>query len=178
MFVVVSGQNVWNQPKRGFKCCSQCPSFIWNQMCLGNFITALERLNIWLVGWWFFGTHIFLMSQFWRKPIQIANKRHLNNLTVIHFSSLPPFLNLNISSNLLEKTPSWKVVSYNTAMGATATADAWQMTLELFQHDGTEGDQISYSSAMTCGRFRWRGVQIGGFCGKTTLEGTQLMIKK
>eukprot|EP00434_Breviolum_minutum_P001033 symbB.v1.2.000907.t1/scaffold27.1/size414596/15 len=63
------------------------------------------------------------------------------------------------------------VVSYNTAMGATATADAWQMTLELFQHDGTEGDQISYSSAMTCGRFRWRGVQIGGFCGKTTLEG-------
>lgn len=63
-------------------------------------------------------------------------------------------------------------------MGATATADAWQMTLELFQHDGTQGDQISYSSAMTCGRFRWRGVQIGGFCGKTTLEGTQLMIKK
>lgn len=103
-------------------------------------------------------------------------KKHLNNLTVIYFF-LPPFLILN-QQQLVGTTPSWKVVSYNTAMGATATADAWQMTLELFQHDGTQGDQISYSSAMTCGRFRWRGVQIGGFCGKTTLEGTQLMIKK
>ncbi len=63
--------------KRGFNCCSLCPSLIWNQMCLGNDIANFEfyhspwKLNIWLVGWLFFLDPNFDVAFFLEKTFNL-----------------------------------------------------------------------------------------------------------
>ena len=91
MVVVVSGQNVWNQPNEASIVAHNVQVSAGTKCALEMIVNfefyhrpwKAKHLTCWLM---FFWTHI-VMSQFWRKPFKISNKTSKQSHSHIFFSA-------------------------------------------------------------------------------------------